>query len=165
MAVFSMIPATSDESISRLCQLADRLWTEHYTPLIGAQQVRYMVDKFQSPGAVKQQIHDGYRYYFLCWDQQIAGYTAVHPEKDSMFLSKIYVDRAFRNKGIARATVEHIKAQCRENHLGKIYLTVNRGNLGSIAAYQKLGFRIAFDQKADIGNGFFMDDHIMELYL
>ena len=70
---------------------------EHYTPLIGAQQVRYMVDKFQSPGAVKQQIHDGYRYYFLCWDQQIAGYTAVHPEKDSMFLSKIYVDRAFRN--------------------------------------------------------------------
>ncbi len=51
---------------------------------------------------------------------------------------------------------------CRENHLEKIWLTVNKYKKNTIAAYQKMGLKIVREQKADIGNGFFMDDYIME---
>lgn len=51
---------------------------------------------------------------------------------------------------------------CRERHLHKIWLTVNRNNSIAIAAYEKMGFTKAYMKKADIGNGFYMDDYIME---
>ena len=65
-------------------------------------------------------------------------------------------------KKIATRGIEHITKICKKYNLPKIYLTVNRNNAGSIATYEQLGFFIAAQQKADIGNGFYMDDYIME---
>jgi len=41
-------------------------------------------------------------------------------------------------------------------------LTVNKNNTDAIAAYKKIGFRMSDLIKIDIGNGFFMDDFVME---
>ena len=49
-----------------------------------------------------------------------------------------------------------------KNNLKSIYLTVNKENKSSIGVYNHFGFKIISKQKADIGNGFFMDDYIME---
>ena len=43
-----------------------------------------------------------------------------------------------------------------------LYLTVNRENAGSIAAYLAMGFRKVREQVTDIGEGYVMDDFIME---
>ena len=51
---------------------------------------------------------------------------------------------------------------CRQRGLSKIWLTVNRHNDNTIAAYKAMGLTIVREQKADIGGGFFMDDYIME---
>ena len=59
-------PVETAEDIDLLASLAQRIWTEHYTPLLGPGQVAYMVERFQSPGAVAAQIRDdNYRYYLL----------------------------------------------------------------------------------------------------
>jgi len=42
-------------------------------------------------------------------------------------------------------------------------LTVNINNRQAINVYKHKGFIVAYDQKADIGNGYYMDDHVMEL--
>jgi len=42
-------------------------------------------------------------------------------------------------------------------------LQVNRGNTQAIRAYEKYGFRIVESRVFDIGEGFVMDDHVMEL--
>ena len=39
---------------------------------------------------------------------------------------------------------------------------VNRNNAIAIRAYQNNGFTVICEQKSDIGNGFFMDDFVME---
>ena len=44
-----------------------------------------------------------------------------------------------------------------------VWLTVNRHNSQAIEWYQRKGFTITDEQKADIGRGFYMDDFIMEL--
>ncbi|BFT72400.1 GNAT family N-acetyltransferase [Paenibacillus sp. P36] len=51
---------------------------------------------------------------------------------------------------------------CKGRNLNSIWLTVNRNNESSIAVYEKKGFRTVREQIVDIGNGFVMDDFIME---
>jgi ribosomal protein S18 acetylase RimI-like enzyme len=51
---------------------------------------------------------------------------------------------------------------CRRDGLPKIWLTVNRNNSNSIKTYESLGFVKSRTQIADIGEGFVMDDYIME---
>ena len=46
--------------------------------------------------------------------------------------------------------------------LPAIRLTVNKGNADSIAIYRHTGFAIVIDVVADIGNGYVMDDYVME---
>ena len=55
--------------IETLAALASKIWHEHYTPLLGAAQVDYMVEKFQSAPALAHQMeHEGYTYYLLLLD-------------------------------------------------------------------------------------------------
>ena len=89
-----------------------------------------------------------------------AGYCAFKPEEAKMFLSKIYIRRAFRRHGIATALFDQV--QKASGGKSAIYLTVNKHNSGSIEAYKKLGFAIVDQVVTDIGGGYVMDDYIME---
>ena len=156
-----IIPVDSGQ-IARLAQLAREIWTEHFTPILPAGQVEYMLEKFQSEQAICTQISQGYRYYFFQYNGQAVGYMAIHAEEGALFLSKIYVKKDYRRKKIATRGIEYIIKICKKYGLPKIYLTVNRNNVGPIAAYEQMGFLIASEQKADIGGGYYMDDYIME---
>ena len=46
-----------------------------------------------------------------------------------------------------------------------MYLTVNKGNLRAVRAYEKFGFVRTEEQVSDIGNGFVMDDFVYEFTL
>ena len=123
-----------------------------------------MIEKFQSVPAITEQIRQGYRYYLMQYDGKFVGYTAVllEPAEKSLFLSKIYVEKAYRGKHITSQTIAVLKKICREEGLGKIWLTVNKGNHSSISVYEHLGFVKVRDVVTDIGQGYVMDDHIME---
>ena len=159
-----LTPVQTAEEIQVVADLAENVWTEHYTPLIGAAQVAYMIEKFQSVPAITEQIRQGYRYYLMQYDGISAGYTAIlsEPAEKSLFLSKIYVEKAYRGKHITSQTIAALKKICRAEGLEKIWLTVNKGNHSSIAVYEHLGFVKVRDVVTDIGEGYVMDDHIME---
>lgn len=148
--------------VQRVAALAKEIWTEHYTPIIGAQQVTYMLEHLQSEQAIAQQMGEGYFYYLMEVDGVAAGYASIKPEGDTMFLSKIYIHQNFRRQKIAARTLSYLEETAREHGCHSMYLTVNKNNSGSIAAYNRLGFQKVRTQKADIGGGFFMDDDIME---
>jgi diamine N-acetyltransferase len=148
--------------LAELATLAKRIWTEHYTPIIGAEQVAYMVEKFQSEQAIAAQIQSGYRYYFFRYDREVAGYMGIEVKDGALFLSKLYVDKAFRGKKISRAALNFLSELCRKEGLSRIWLTVNKRNSNSIAAYQALGFSTVRSQVADIGHGFVMDDYVLQ---
>ncbi len=92
-----------------------------------------------------------------------AGYIGIVQEEDRLFLSKLYIDQAFRGRGLARKALGFLRMFCKERGLAGIYLTVNRNNTGSVAAYEKMGFQKVREQVAEIGGGYVMDDYIMEL--
>lgn len=151
--------------IKKIEEIAGEIWNEHFVPIIGKPQVDYMLSKFQSAEAIRQQIKKGYSYYIIVSDNVYAGYFSILPQKkhNTMFLSKLYIYRQFRRTGLARAAVEHIKNVCCEFDISKIRLTVNKNNTDSINAYKKLGFKNAGSIVQDIDNGFVMDDYVMEM--
>lgn len=157
------LPVTQSEQVQTMCEMAARIWTEHYTPIIGAAQVAYMVEQFQSVPAVTRQLErEGYEYFLMDSGGQTAGYLGIQPADGKLFLSKLYLDAPFRGKKLARRALEYLVNICKRRGLSVIWLTVNRHNDGSIAAYHALGFQTVRTQAADIGNGYVMDDYIME---
>ena len=57
--------ARQEQDLQLIEKLAAVIWEEHYTPIIGADQVRYMLDKFQSAAAMLGQIGGGYEYFII----------------------------------------------------------------------------------------------------
>lgn len=155
------------EQMERLACMADRVWHEYFTIILKPEQIDYMVDKFQSVPAIKEQMKNGYVYYFIMAEGQYAGYTGIHKEtqEERLFLSKLYIMKEHRKKGIASAAFEFLKDLCMKESLRSIYLTVNRFNLDTIEVYKAKGFRIIKEQVTSIGNGYVMDDYVMELAL
>ena len=152
----------SNNDISLVEMLANKIWHEHYLPIIGREQVNYMLGKFQTTPAIKRQIEDGANYHLVFEQSHPVGYFCYHYENDSLFLSKIYVAKEVRGKGIGKRALDFIIEQAKSQSAKVIRLTVNKFNLGTIAAYKQLGFETIDSIVKDIGGGFVMDDYIME---
>lgn len=159
----SFRPVTTPEDIERLAVLAKNVWQEYFTSLLKEGQVEYMVEKFQSVPALTQQIgHDGYRYYFMQCNDKPVGYIGIKEEDGKLFLSKLYLKRSHRGKGIASRAFAFLEGICAAKSLSTIWLTVNRYNENTIAIYKKKGFTVIREQAVDIGGGYVMDDFVME---
>ncbi len=156
-----MITFEKVSDIKELASLALSIWHEYWTCLLSPEQIDYMVENFQSEKAIKEQIeNENYTYYFIKSDNENAGYFGISDKGDFLFLSKIYIRKEFRHKGIGTKAFDKIK----ELALGKpIRLTVNKHNTNSINAYKKWGFKTIDAVVTDIGSGFVMDDYIMEI--
>ncbi len=154
----------SVEDIEQLAQSALKIWNEYYIQIITKEQIDYMVNKFQSAEAIADQIENqGYEYYLLKPEDAIAGYIGVkETPQDSLFLSKFYILKENRGKGYAREAMDFMTELCKKRGIKSIWLTVNRNNENSIKVYEKFGFHVTKTQVSDIGNGYVMDDFIME---
>ncbi len=149
--------------IKRTSLLAREIWQEHYTPIIGSEQVEYMLQRFQSPQAINEQIQGGVLYYLVLSAEEDAGYLALEPDpgQGSAKLSKIYVRKDKRRCGLGRKTLEFAEMLCRDMGVKALWLTVNRHNHAAIAFYRQEGFTAAGTVVQDIGGGFIMDDYKM----
>lgn len=157
------VPPLDEALISRVADLADTIWREHYTPIIGAAQVEYMLAAFQSEHAIREQIERGYEYYLASIQNADCGYLAVvpAPAEACLMISKIYVRRGSRGRGLGGRLLAVAEDICRERGLRTMWLTVNKYNNGSISWYQKNGFQTTDSIVQDIGEGFVMDDYVM----
>jgi len=157
--------------LEELVVLIREIWREYYTPIIGAAQVEYMLEKFQSVDSITRQIaEENYRYYCIfceypgCGSQCSlpGGYYAAKPSGDDrVFLSKLYVVAKFRGRGLGKQMLYHLIDAARVDGAKSIWLTVNKHN-PSVDIYRNLGFVITEEIVTDIGNGFVMDDYVME---
>lgn len=157
-----IITAQTATELTPIEELAKEIWEEHYTPIIGTQQVAYMLDKFQSMPAMLAQIADGYLYYSIYTTEELIGYLAVQPRNQQLFLSKIYLHHSTRGKGYGRKALDFVDSLARQLSLTSVSLTVNKYNSDTIQAYEKCGFIKGEAVVFDIGAGYIMDDYRME---
>ena len=156
------IKKIEENEISILSPLATAILREHFDPIIGKEQNDYMLEKYQSISAVKEQFHKGYLYYWVKYENKNVGFIAFYPIENKLYLSKFYLLKEYRGKKISRKMFEFIVKYAENQKLKSIYLNVNRNNEIPIKVYEHLGFVKIREEKNDIGNGFYMDDFVLE---
>jgi len=156
------IEVSTKNQIEIVESLAKEIWTEHYVPIIGKEQVHYMLGRFQSTKAISDQIQRGFLYFLIEEDNQFIGYIGVQQKGNELFLSKIYIKSSHRGRGYGKKTIQFTEKLAKEKGARKIVLTVNKNNMNTIRAYERMGFKNLGSIIQEIGDGFIMDDYKME---
>ena len=158
-------PVITSSEVKITAQLAHRIWNQHYVPIIGQAQVDYMVEKFQSETAITEQIKNGYDYFLIDYLGTPSGYLALvaNTSEKKLMISKIYVDAAHRGQNLGCLLLDFAIQQAKNHNLTTLWLTVNKDNSNTIQWYKKHGFKIKEKIVMDIGNGFVMDDYVLEM--
>ncbi|MBN2883728.1 MAG: GNAT family N-acetyltransferase, partial [Clostridia bacterium] len=151
----------NEKQIKDIEELAKTIWTEHYMPIIGPYQIDYMLNKYQSFEAISESLSNGYIYFIASIEGQACGYSAITFD-NGIFLSKFYVEKSYRGKGIGKMLFNKIIEAAALHKQSRIWLTCNKYNSETIGIYKKMGFEIIDSIVTDIGNGFVMDDYVME---
>lgn len=166
IGVYGSYEVKTDEDIEQTAALAFEIWHEYWKDLLPYEQIVYMLEEFQSFDAIKKQIvNDGHVYKILKHGNEIAGYFGVCKESqriEYLLLSKLYIKKEYRGKGVGRCAFKEIKNLAKLKNLSTIRLCVNRHNINSVRAYEKWGFKIISTCARDLGQNFVGDDYIME---
>ncbi|MBF0485263.1 MAG: GNAT family N-acetyltransferase [Candidatus Omnitrophica bacterium] len=163
----SFIKVADNTGINNVECLAREIWPEHFLPIIGPEQVQYMLAQFQSAGAIKKQIEDGALYFLVVFEKNNIGYLSVVPEGKgaSLFLSKLYLLARYRGQGFGREMLGFVEDMARSMNLKALSLNVNKRNAATIDFYVRMGFVKAASDMKDLGGGFWADDWLMEKLL
>lgn len=150
------------KQIELAAALAKAIWMEHYPSILPEGQTEYMVEKFQSADAIERQIDLGHHYHFILYDEKPVGYLDFVLKDDVCFISKIYIHKTARGKGLGKSALSFIESHAKTLSAKKLQLTVNKNNIQAINAYLRADFQNVGPTQMDIGNGFLMDDYKME---
>lgn len=154
------IEIASAADAAEISSLAYRIWNDRYSEMISQEQIDYMLNKFQSESAIREQINSTYRYYTVVIDHIMVGYLSVEKRGGALFLSKLYLESGCAGLGIGKMMFDKVKDVAREQGLSAIELTVNKYN-NSYNIYLKWGLKVVDSVVADIGEGYVMDDYVM----
>jgi ribosomal protein S18 acetylase RimI-like enzyme len=157
--MLSLKPATPQD-LTSIQELAREIWTKHYVPIVGREQVDYMLNKFYLSPALEKQISEGQKFHLILDGDRPIGFISVSNKgEQDYFLHKFYIRQEQQNSGKGTEVFQKIFGELYQPE--SIRLTVNRQNFRSINFYFKLGFKIERVEDFDIGNGYFMNDFVM----
>lgn len=150
------------EEVEELYHVIQRIWPEVFTPIIGAEQVAYMLRTYQSPENIFSEISNGANYFLLKAEGEPIGYTAYEVQEEVIYLSKIYLQDSVRGKGYSSEVFDWYEEVARKNHKKRLRLRVNQENKRAIEVYIHRQFVNKGVLISPIGEGFEMTDYVFE---
>ena len=158
----------TEADFDTLARLGETIWRSHYSSIISMAQIDYMLSGRYTPENLRAYLRADDRWLeLLRLDGGPVGYCsyALSATPGEMKLEQIYLLEECRGKGLGGLMLRHVEARARQRGCRVLMLTVNKHNAGSIAVYRKSGFSLREEAAFDIGNGFVMDDYVMEKLL
>lgn len=144
--------------------LAYAIWPIAYGEILSKDQLNYMLDNFYSVDNLSNQMDNGQVFELLLEDNKVVGFVAYEfncIEKSWLKIHKIYLLPDNQGKGFGKFMIDEIIRIAKTNNQKGIYLNVNKYNSAKFF-YEKLGFTNVKEEVIDIGNGYVMDDYVME---
>ncbi|MDR2015174.1 MAG: GNAT family N-acetyltransferase [Azoarcus sp.] len=155
-------PITPDD-VPAIASLARTTWLNAYANILSPEQIDYMLAQRYDHARLRTEAGDPQKWLRqACLDGILAGFAACEIHKGEFKLDKLYIHPDMQRKGIGAALVNHVATLARERGFSAMILAVNKQNEQGIHAYTQYGFRVRDKTVTDIGNGFVMDDYIME---
>ena len=154
------------ESIETIRHLAYETWPVAYGNILSSEQLKYMLEKFYSLSSLQHQISDLHHQFLLVSKNEKAiGFASFspHDENATIFhLNKIYVLPGQQGQSIGKQLLDFVINEIRKCGGVAVQLNVNRNNK-ALHFYERQGFTIIREEDIDIGNGYFMNDYVMEV--
>lgn len=160
------VRTTSRDDLWQIRELAVRIFPATYQDIVEAQQIDYMMDLFYTPENLIKQFESGQQFLIIYHNGNAAGYasyTRLNVSGDFK-LNKIYVDTELQGIGLGKNLLNDVISKLKAAGGKSIQLNVNRHNK-AVGFYRNMGFVVKKEELLDIGNGYFMDDFVMELSL
>jgi len=160
------IRAATIEDIPAIQDLAYAIWPDAYSKIISPEQLAYMLQIIYSQESLLLQMQRGNNFIILSDETGapvgFAAYVLKVDETPITFrLQKLYVLQSLHGKGFGKLLLDYVIEKVKSEGGGKLDLTVNRQNPAQYF-YHTMGFEILREEDTDIGNGFFMNDYVME---
>lgn len=160
-----IIKVTTKDQLQVVADLAKKIWPVTYATILSKEQLHYMLDRFYNLKALQKQLESGQVFYLAQNEnQEFVGFVSyeINCKPNKMKIHKIYVLPETQGTGIGKQLFDLVKTKAQENQQTAIFLNVNKYN-NAQKFYQKLGFAITKEEVIDIGNGYVMDDYVMEV--
>jgi len=153
-----------EDDIEIIRDIAAATWPSAYLDIIGQAQIDYMLDKMYNKGELLKQFMEG--HIFLIAEEGenqfgFAGYSIIGHDARIYKLHKLYVLPSAHGKGVGKILINEVFNQVKDAGGSALQLNVNKHNKAK-DFYLKGGFTIKESVKLDIGEGYFMDDYVME---
>lgn len=163
-----LIKAT-EKDIPLIQDLAKRSWENAYAEILSKEQMKYMLETMYSEAEISEHLRNPNYHYFLVFDESLNSFDGFlgyenHYENQTTKLHRIYLVPESKGKGLGKKTLEFLNEKAKESGDKRIVLNVNKYNSAK-DFYESQGYKIYDEGVFEIGNGFVMDDYLMEIKL
>ena len=162
------LDAMTEADFATVAWLGETIWHAHYSKIISVEQISYMLAGRYTPHELRNYLNSDDRWLdLLSLRGRQVGYCsyARTPTPGEMKLEQLYLLQELQGRGLGGLMLRHVEARTRSRGLNVLILQVNKRNVDAIAVYRKAGFTVREEAVFDIGNGFVMDDYVMEKML
>lgn len=152
------------EDFQIINDLALKTWYNTYDKILSEEQIKYMLDMMYSITAITEQIAvKGHHFLLLSEEEKHLGFASyeVNYLSGVTKLHKLYVLPETQGRGAGRLLIAKIEEAAASNGNDTVSLNVNRYN-PAVNFYLKNGYVKAGEEDINIGNGYLMEDFIME---
>jgi ribosomal protein S18 acetylase RimI-like enzyme len=160
--MFEVRKAGNDD-IALIRELTFRVWPQTYASILTQAQIDYMLEMMYSESSLqKQMTEQGCEFIIVYESGNPVGFASYSEEEPARWkLNKIYVLQNQQGKGTGKFVINYIIEEIKKQNANSIFLQVNKNN-NAKTFYERLGFTEVDFINLDIGNGYFMNDYIME---
>lgn len=165
-ALMALITEADHSQLPVIHRLAREIWPGVFSSILSPEQIAYMLEWMYSLPALEAQVSQGHHFLLVKESVDFQGYASysANPAEKITTLHKIYLRADARGTGLGRALITEVAELARNLESDVLQLNVNRYN-PVVSFYEKLGFHIIKEEDNPIGQGFFMNDYVMELSL
>ncbi len=153
--------------VSTIQQIAYAAWPVAFGKILAPEQISYMLQKMYNEEVLEHQLWvEGHGYIMAEKDGQAVGFCGYehHKTPKATKVHKLYLLPTCKQLGIGRLLLNAVERKARFLGDEKIFLNVNKHN-SAIEFYKHLGYHIVLEEVIDIGQGYVMDDYVMEKVL
>lgn len=163
------IKKINEDLLSEVRKIALKTWPKTFANILGPEQIEYMLDWMYDIEALKSQLNNKGHVFLLAEENRnylgFASYEINHGGSQKTKIHKIYILPETQGKGVGKKLLQAVLEIAQAKNNTHIFLNVNKYNQNAISFYKRMGFNESFKEVIDIGNGFVMDDVVMELKL
>lgn len=151
------------KDIPLIRELTFRVWPQTYASILTQKQIDYMLEMMYSESSLqKQMTEQGCQFIIVFENGNPVGFASYSEEESHRWkLNKIYILQNQQGKGTGKFVINYIIEIIKKQNATSLFLQVNQNNKAKIF-YERLGFTEVDFINLDIGNGFFMNDYVME---